>query len=145
MSRRNSNSQSCCYSDHQAHLYKTHQALQRLDTSSGTIQNQLKILSNNLLQSRLDNSDLMQLETFGNTRRSLNTSIQNVTSLTHDIAEFLQFLVPFNTPPYPLNSRSYSPSSGRVASKPSSESSNPSESPSLLNNDYTIDNPLSIH
>ena len=73
----------------------------------------------------------MQCENFGNTRRDLNISNQNLTNLTHNIADFWQFLVPFNNPPSPPNSPSHSWSSERSIFASSSDSS---ELPNLLDN-----------
>ena len=86
MSERDSNSQNRRYSVFQTHLHTTCQALQILATSSGKIQNQLRRVSNNLLQACPGASDLAQLENFGNVRTELNTSTQSLTNLTHDIA-----------------------------------------------------------
>ena len=124
MSRRYSNFQSRRYSDRQAHLHTRHQALQILVTCYGIIQNELRRTSTNLLQACIYTKDLIQSKFLGNTIRELNNSIQNLANLTHDIANFRQILAPFNTFPFPPNSRSRSRSSDRLTSTLWSDSSN---------------------
>ena len=141
MAERNSNSQINRYSNCQVHLHKTHQDLQRLAKSSGKIQNQSRRVSNNLIQSCPEHINLVQIKNFRNARKELNTSIKNLTNLTHDITEFWQFLVPFNTPPSPTNSCSRFLSSRGLTSNSLAKSSDPSKSPSLLNDDYNTGNP----
>ena len=137
MSRRHSKSQIHRYSDRQAHLHKNNQTLQILAARPGVIQNQIRRVSNNLLQACPNIEDVTQSENFGNTKRDLNSSIQNLTNLPHDIAEFLQFLFPFNTPPSPPNSCYHSRSSERLTSTSSRNSnSNSSDLPTLLDNYY---------
>ena len=137
MSERNPNSQNYCYSNRQAHLQKTHQAFQRLATSFVKIQNQLRKVSSNLLRACPENSDL-ELRKHKKVFKYFNSKVNQSHSRYYGISVVT---FPFNTPPYPPNSRSRSPSSRGLTSDSFSKSSNQSESPSLLNDDYTTGSP----
>ena len=116
MSRQQNQHNGCTYVERQDHSYDTHKELQELNAHIGFIRIRLIRNSSTLLDARLNATHIYQTEAFGSAHRDLNNSIHQVVNLNHDLGEFKELLVPFNTPPSPSSS---SASSLTVSEAPS--------------------------
>ena len=99
MSHQQNQCNKCTYKDHQDHIYETHEALQELATRIRSVPNNLIKSSSTLLYAHMYTLGAPQTNKLAISQRALNSSIHQLANFNFDLAEFLEYLVPFNTPP----------------------------------------------